>query len=342
MNYINYLILLLLFKYTYGLTFFDIFYPPDSHHITFYEGHFVPYDINNNTMNGTDNNNCLVAITQGNELLTFPFLNKYNITLNCNKADPHPFNIEAGLRKFIIKKSDFDVLRIIFYNNINKNFLLGKIFCASKLILDVENNKFRITPITNDVDRPSIPAFSLVAKYYSYQLKEIPELPKYLRDFDEKIIKSEDIINFVKEQEPEYIDNLNNKIIFKEFYNNEEKLTSYKNDLHKDKIFFVIFEYNDDINNNHYYIGVPLQKNCKCTIINNVIIDYECEKISYQYNVEKYLLNINGIEYLTKNLFGMKVLINDLLEKLRIDINNSISNEENYRNKSNEEVKLLR
>ncbi|WRK33738.1 hypothetical protein cpbgf_7005600 [Cryptosporidium parvum] len=159
-------------------------------------------------MNGTDNNNYLVAITQGNELLTFPFLNKYNITLNCNKADPHPFNIEAG-----------------------------KIFCASKLILDVENNKFRITPITNDVDRPSIPAFSLVAKYYSYQLKEIPELPKYLRDFDEKIIKSEDIINFVKEQEPEYIDNLNNKIIFKEFYNNEEKLTSYKNDLHKDKIF---------------------------------------------------------------------------------------------------------
>ncbi|QOY43632.1 Uncharacterized protein cpbgf_1003890 [Cryptosporidium parvum] len=284
-----------------------------------------------NTINDTINNNYLVAITQGNELLTFPFLNKYNITLNCNKVYPYPFNY-YHLTKNYGPKSDFEALRIIFYNNINKNFLIGKIYCESKLILDVEDNKYRLTPIKNNNNNNNNTNFmdiykvnSIVAKYYSYQLKEIPEIPKYLRDFNEEIIKLEDIINFVKKQEEkeeelEYIDNLNNKIIFKEFYNNGGKYLSYKDYLNKNKISFGIFEYNDDINNNHYYIGVPIENKCKCTIINNIIIDNECEKISYQYNIEKNILKINGMEFLTKNLFGVKILMNNSLEELYKDI----------------------
>ena len=225
----------------------------------------------------------LVAIESTNKKSRFPFFGTFITNVSCE-----------------------NFYRMITYEQTNKQFVNIILNCSGNANVKFDHGK--LTIFTDKNKYTSI-------KATSYKMKDFPALPKFLinfRDdlfalnFNHKVDQSFHISLYV----PQYIGyiSLNSQYYYQPTFDQKYVFIPYS-----DKYRYIIFESSD------YNYAIPIHNEChaKVNVEKGIIVNI-CGNLKYLYDIRNGILFYNGVELLTRNIGGLRVIISNNMQDLII------------------------
>ncbi|WRK33740.1 hypothetical protein cpbgf_7005620 [Cryptosporidium parvum] len=149
----------------------------------------------------------------------------------------------------------------------------------------------------------------------SYKIKDFPALPKFLTNFRDDLFA----LNFKHEVDqsfhisvyiPQYIGYIS---LDSQYYYEVTFDQKYVHIPYSDKYRYIIFESTD------YNYAIPIHNECHAKVnVEEGIIENTCGSLEYLYDIRNGLLFYKGVELLTRNIGGLRVIITNNMENLII------------------------
>ncbi|OLQ16081.1 hypothetical protein ChUKH1_11650 [Cryptosporidium hominis] len=225
----------------------------------------------------------LVAIESINKKSRFPFYGTFITLISCENIN-----------------------RMITYEQTNKQFVNIILNCIGNANVKFDHGKLTIIIEKNKYN--SIEATS-------YKIKDFPALPKFLINFRDDLFA----LNFKHEVDqsfhisiyiPQYIGYIS---LDSQYYYEVTFDQKYVHIPYSDKYRYIIFESTD------YNYAVPIHNECHAKVnVKEGIIENTCGNLEYLYDIRNGLLFYKGVELLTRNIGGLRVIITNNMKNLII------------------------
>lgn len=155
----------------------------------------------------------------------------------------------------------------------------------------------------------------------TYLHKDLPECPAQLKDFNPNMFPA----NFDVTTDQKYtpVDPQDaSSVAFYGFYSTTSKKTREQDN--KNELTYAVFE------TKKTSYAVPILEKCQCSVVSESnLLDCQCVENKYQYQVSSGILTVNGVQLLTNNVGGFKVLTSRSLQELLVLVDIVVQETEN-------------